>query len=101
LFKAIGQPKLGGTTDQSVRPNRDECFIFLYWKVLTMDKKLEPKVNIIDGQSAGKDFLLERKVPLQEQFIKQVKDDSLPADQVLTEQKEDRTPDYQAALFVP
>lgn len=66
-----------------------------------MDKKLEPKVNILDGQSPGKEPLLEREIPLQEQFIKQVKDDSLPADQVLTEQKEDRTPDDPAALFVP
>jgi hypothetical protein len=66
-----------------------------------MDKKLEPKVNILDGQNPGKESLLEREIPLQEQFIKQVKDDSLPADQVLTEQKEDRTPDDPPALFVP
>jgi hypothetical protein len=45
-------------------------------------------------------------IGLQEQFIKQVKDDSLPAHQVLTQQndssqKEDRAPDDSAPLFVP
>ncbi len=37
----------------------------------------------------------------QEQFVRQVEDDSLPARQVLTEQKEDRDPDQPAPLFVP
>jgi hypothetical protein len=45
-------------------------------------------------------------ISLQEQFVKQVKDDSLPAHQVLTQQtdrlqKEDRAPDDSAPLFVP
>ena len=62
---------------------------------------MKPKVKIMDGKSAGTEILLEQSVPLQERFINQVKDDSLPADQVLTQQKEDRTPDDQAALFVP
>ena len=101
LFKANGRPKLGGTTDQSVRPNWDERFIFLDLSVLDKDNKMKPKVKIVDGKSAGTGILLEQSVPLQEQFVNQVKDDSLPADQVLTQQKEDRTPDHQAALFVP
>jgi hypothetical protein len=66
-----------------------------------MDDEMESKGKILDGQKAGQKFLLEGEIPLQEQFIKQVKDDSLPADQVLTEQKEDRTPEDPSSLFVP
>ena len=62
---------------------------------------MKPKVKITDRQDPGKQFLFERDIPLQEQFIKQVKDDSLPADRVLTDQKEDRTTGDQSALFVP
>ncbi len=40
-------------------------------------------------------------IPLQEQFIRQVEDDSLSAAQVLTEQKQAREPDDPAPLFVP
>jgi hypothetical protein len=54
-----------------------------------------------DDQDSGKP--LNR---LQEQFIKQVKDDSLPANQVLTErnehmQKDDRASDNSTSLFIP
>lgn len=62
---------------------------------------MKPKVKIMNHQNPGKQILFERDIPLQEQFIWQVKDDSLPAGQVLTEQKEDRTSDDQSALYVP
>ncbi len=38
---------------------------------------------------------------LQEQFVAQTEDDSLPAMQVLTEQKQGLEPDTQAPLFIP
>ena len=55
----------------------------------------------IDNKNSG-----QPQIPLQEQFIKQVKDNSLPANQVLTErnehmQKEDRASDNSTPLFVP
>ena len=48
---------------------------------------MKPKTKIMNVQNAGRGVLPEQEIRLQEQFIKQVKDDSLPADQVLTEQK--------------
>ena len=62
---------------------------------------MKPIVKIMGHQNPGKQVLFETEIPLQEQFIRQVKDDSLPAGQVLTEQKEDRTSDDQSALYVP
>ena len=100
LFKANGPPKLGGTTDKSVRPNRDERFIFLP-AALAKDKKMKPKIKTTNVQKAGKGVPPEQEIYLQEQFIKQVKDDSRSANQVLTEQKDDRLPDDSAPLFVP
>ena len=55
----------------------------------------------MDAQNAGKGVPPEQEIYLQEQFIKQVKDDSRSANQVLTEQKDDRLPDDSAPLFVP
>jgi hypothetical protein len=53
------------------------------------------------GNNTDEAFLLDKDMPYQEQFIRQVKDDSLPADQILTEQKEDLAPDDLPPLFVP
>jgi hypothetical protein len=39
--------------------------------------------------------------PRQEPFVRQVEDHSLPAQQVLTDQQEDRTPVQPPVLFVP
>ncbi len=38
---------------------------------------------------------------LQEPFIRQVEDHSLPAQQVLTDQQEERAPDEPPVVFVP
>ncbi len=38
---------------------------------------------------------------LPEQFIRQVEDHSLPAQQVLTDQQEDRAPEHPPVVFVP
>ncbi len=38
---------------------------------------------------------------LQEPFVRQVEDHSLPAQQVLTDQQEDRAPEQPPVLFVP
>jgi hypothetical protein len=62
---------------------------------------MKPKVKTMDGQNVTNASLLEQEIPLQEQFIKQVKDDSLPANQVLTDQKQDHMSDDPASLFVP
>ena len=62
---------------------------------------MKPKMKTTEVQNAGKGILPEPEIHLQEQFVKQMKDDSLPANQVLTEQKDDRTPDDPASLFVP
>lgn len=56
-------------------------------------------------QGAGKENTEQTQIGLQDQFIKQVTDNSLPADQVLTErndsvQKENRTLNNPAPLFV-
>ena len=41
------------------------------------------------------------EIHLQEEFVRQVEDHSLPAREVLTEQQEGRTRDEAPALFVP
>ena len=62
---------------------------------------MKPRVKIVTGKKEVEDFLIEKNIPFQEQFIKQVKDDSLPADQILTEQKEGHPADGLPSLFVP
>jgi hypothetical protein len=67
---------------------------------------MKTKTKLINPQGAEEETSDIPQVRLQEQFIKQVKDDSLLADQVLIErndskQKEDRAPDDSAPLFVP
>jgi hypothetical protein len=62
---------------------------------------MKPKMKTTNVQNAGKRILPEQQIYLQEQFVKQVKDDSRSANQVLTEQKDDRLPDNSAPLFVP
>jgi hypothetical protein len=66
-----------------------------------METKIESKTKIRDAKDDAHIFLPEVVHPLQEQFIRQVSDDSLPADQVLAEQKEDRASEDSASLFVP
>ena len=66
-----------------------------------MDSNVESKTKIRDANDDVRIFLPDVALHLQEQFIKQVRDDSLPADQVLTEQMEDRTTEEPASLFVP
>jgi hypothetical protein len=67
---------------------------------------MKKRTRMIDPQREGGELSGEDRVRLQEQFIKQVEDSSLPASQVLTErnkslQKDDRAPDDSAHLFVP
>ncbi len=62
---------------------------------------MKPREKIITGKSEIEDFLLEQDIPFQEHFIKQVKDDSLSANQILTEQKEGRSAEDLPSLFVP
>ena len=67
---------------------------------------MKTQKELTNPQSIGDETSETAQIRLQEQFIKQVKDDSLPAHQVLTQQndslqKEDRAPDDSAPLFVP
>jgi len=67
---------------------------------------MKTQIKLTNPQSTGDETSETANIRLQEQFIKQVKDDSLPAHQVLTQQndtlqKEDRAPDDSAPLFVP
>jgi hypothetical protein len=104
---AIRQPKLGGTTDQSVRPNWDERSILLSTReIASEDNNMKTKTKLINPHGIATETSDQSQIRLQEQFIKQVKDDSLLAVQVLTErkdhkQKEDRATDDSAPLFVP
>ena len=62
---------------------------------------MKPGKKRSTGKNIDEAFLLDKDTPYQEQFIRQVKDDSLPADQILTEQKEGLAPDDLPPLFVP
>ena len=67
---------------------------------------MKTQKDLLDPHGTGNDVPEKSQIYLQEQFVKQVKDDSLPAQQVLTEQndilqKEDNAPDNSAPLFVP
>ena len=67
---------------------------------------MKTQIELTSPKSTGNEPSEKAHIRLQEQFIKQVKDDSLPARQVLAQQndslqKEDRTPDDSAPLFVP
>ena len=67
---------------------------------------MKTQTKLIGPQDAGCETSGQLQVYLQEQFIKQVKDDSLLANQVLAEQsdsmqKEDRAYADSAPLFVP
>ena len=67
---------------------------------------MKTQIELTSPKSTGNESSEKANIGLQEQFIKQVKDDSLPAHQVLTQQndslqKEDRAPDDSAPLFVP
>ncbi len=62
---------------------------------------MKPKIRTTDVQIAGKAILPKQEIHLQEQFVRQIKDDFLPANQVLAQQKDERTPDDPAPLFVP
>jgi hypothetical protein len=55
---------------------------------------MTPQSKSIEHESAEDTYL-------QEEFVRQVEDHSLPAREVLTEQQEGRTPDEAPALFVP
>ena len=66
-----------------------------------MDSNVESKTKIRDANNDLRIVLPEDVLPLQEQFVKHVSDNSLPADQVLAEQKEDRASGDSASLFVP
>ena len=67
---------------------------------------MKTQIELMSPKSTGNVPSEKTAIGLQEQFIKQVKDDSLPARQVLAQQndslqKEDRAPDDSAPLFVP
>ena len=67
---------------------------------------MKTQIELTSPKSTGNEPSDKAHIGLQEQFIKQVKDDSLPAHQVLTQQndssqKEDGAPDDSAPLFVP
>ncbi len=67
---------------------------------------MKTQIELMNTQSTSDDTSEKSQIHLQEQFIKQVKDDSLPAQQVLTQQnnslqKEEHAPDDSAPLFVP
>ncbi len=55
---------------------------------------MTPQSKSIEKESA-------EEIHLQEEFVRQVEDHSLPAHEVLTEQQEGRAPNEAPALFVP
>jgi hypothetical protein len=67
---------------------------------------MKTQIELIDTKGNDDETSDMGHIGLQEEFIKQVKDDSLPAHQVLIQQtdrlqKEDHAPDNSAPLFVP
>jgi len=56
---------------------------------------MEPRKKAEDQERASDEY------HLQEQFVRQVEDDSLPAREVLTEQRAEREPEDAPQLFVP
>jgi len=58
------------------------------------ENHMMPQTKTMDQESA-------EETRLQEQYIRQVEDHSRPAQEVLTDQQEARTPDDAPALFVP
>ena len=67
---------------------------------------MKTQKDFLNPHGTGNDVSEKSQIYLQEQFVKQVKDDSLPAHQVLTDQNEvlqneDNTPDNSGPLFVP
>lgn len=95
LFKAIGQPKLGGTTDSTSVP-------FLGWTFFVFVPTTHPprKRNHQKGEAMNTkpQPVEEPEVNLQERSTQALTDDSLPAEQVITEQKfeaeENHTPRF-------
>ncbi len=55
---------------------------------------MTPQITIVETEA-------QEEPRLQEQFIRQVEDHSLPAQQVLTDQQEDRAPEQPPVVFVP
>ncbi len=55
---------------------------------------MTPQTRTIEMES-------EEELDLQEQFIRQVEDHSLPAEQVLTDQQDSRPPEQPPVLFIP
>lgn len=62
---------------------------------------MKPKKKIIAQKSVVAESEPETQLPLQEFFVLHVKDESLSANQVLSEQHLGRVPDEPAPLFVP
>ena len=56
---------------------------------------MSPQTKTIEQEGAEETRLQEQ------QFVRQVEDHSLPAQQVLSDQQDGRTPDQPPALFVP
>lgn len=86
FVKGPRQPKLGGTTDQSVRPmlGRTLCFSEksnVFWRRLA-----ERRTVNTDKRSLGQEESGREETGMQEQFVRQVSDRSLQADQVLRDQ---------------
>jgi hypothetical protein len=59
------------------------------------------KENRMTPQSKEIQHESDQEIHLQEEFVRQVEDHSLPAREVLTEQQEVRAPEEAPALFVP
>ncbi len=55
---------------------------------------MTPQITIVETEA-------QEEPRLQEQFIRQVEDHSLPAQQVLTDQQEGRAPEQPPVVFVP
>jgi hypothetical protein len=62
---------------------------------------MKPKKKFIENKSVVAGSEPEKRLPLQELFDLQVKDESLSANQVLSERKFSRGLDEPAPLFVP
>ena len=67
---------------------------------------MKKQAMLTTPRDADNENSVQPQIHLQEQFIKQVKDDSLPANQVLIErnenmQKGDRASDNSTPLFIP
>jgi hypothetical protein len=94
------QPKAGGTTDatafvpnmQVMDPARSGRALFSFY--IGKEINMMPQTNMDEQKTV-------EEASLPEEYVRQVEDHSRPAQEVLTDQHEGRTPDDAPVVFVP